>query len=103
MQNLKGSIKKRDSELTIGPATAVLGWIAAYARDKYCLKSSRGIAFADFMGYERGAMASSARSHEQVKANEYPTRLDGSSAELLQKPSAPAGNDYEGIPLGAID
>jgi hypothetical protein len=46
---------------------AVLGAKAAYAQDKYSLKSPSGIAFSDFRGYEDWATASSARTDEVLK------------------------------------
>ena len=61
---------KRKSKLTIAIATAVfavLGGIAAYAQDKYALKSPSGIAFSDFKGYEDWAVVSSARTDEVLK------------------------------------
>jgi hypothetical protein len=47
---------------------AVLGATAAYAQDKYSLKSPSGIAFSDFRGYEDWATVSSARTDEVLKA-----------------------------------
>jgi len=46
---------------------AVMGGTAAYAQDKYSLKSPSGIAFADFRGYEDWAVVSSARTDEVLK------------------------------------
>ena len=48
-------------------ALAVLGATAAYAQDKYSLKSPSGIAFSDFKGYEDWAVVSSARTDEVLK------------------------------------
>ena len=61
---------KRNSKLTTATATALLallGSAAAYAQDKYSLKSPSGIAFADFKGYEDWAVVSSARTDEVLK------------------------------------
>src|SRR6201988_3128226 len=61
---------KRKSKVTmsIGAAVlAVLGGAAAYAQDKYTLKSPSGIAFSDFKGYEDWAVVSSARTDEVLK------------------------------------
>jgi Cytochrome P460 len=61
---------QRRSKLSIAVATvvfAVLGGLAAYAADKYSLKSPSGIAFSDFKGYEDWAMVSSARTDEVLK------------------------------------
>src|SRR5262249_26756315 len=61
---------KRESKRTIAIATAVLavlGGMAAYAQDKYSLKSPSGIAFSDFRGYEDWAVVSSARTDEVLK------------------------------------
>src|SRR6185295_6311388 len=66
----KGSAMKRKSRVTIAIATtmlAVLGGPAAYAQDKYSLKSPSGIAFSDFKGYEDWAVVSSARTDEVLK------------------------------------
>jgi len=66
----KGSDMKRKSTVTIAIATtmlAVLGGPAAYAQDKYSLKSPSGIAFSDFKGYEDWAVVSSARTDEVLK------------------------------------
>jgi hypothetical protein len=46
---------------------AVLCGTAAYAQDKYSLKSPDGIAFSDFKGYEDWAVVSSARTDEVLK------------------------------------
>ena len=56
--------------LTTAIATAVLAFLggtAAYAQDKYALKSPSGIAFSDFKGYEDWAVVSSARTDEVLK------------------------------------
>jgi hypothetical protein len=61
---------KRKSKLTIVLATAmltVLGAMAVYAQDKYSLKTTSGIAFSDFRGYEDWAVVSSARTDEVLK------------------------------------
>ena len=61
---------KSQSMLTIAIATvvlAVLGGTAAYAQDKYSLKSPSGIAFSDFRGYEDWSVVSSARTDEVLK------------------------------------
>jgi len=61
---------KRKSNLPIAIAAAmlaVLGGTAAYAQDKYSLKSPSGIAFSDFRGYEDWAVVSSARTDEVLK------------------------------------
>jgi hypothetical protein len=48
-------------------ALVVLGAIAAYAQDKYSLKTTSGIAFSDFKGYEDWSVVSSARTDEVLK------------------------------------
>src|ERR1700683_2871697 len=60
---------ERKSKLTIAIVAAllVLGATAVYAQDKYSLKSSSGIAFSDFRGYEDWAVVSSARTEEVLK------------------------------------
>jgi len=60
---------KRNYSLKIAAATAVLAALgsAAYAQDKYSLKSPSGIAFSDFKGYEDWAVVSSARTDEVLK------------------------------------
>jgi hypothetical protein len=70
----KGSAMQRKSKLTIAIATAVLAVLGAtviyaqdHAQDKYLLKTSSGIAFSDFRGYEDWAVASSARTDEVLK------------------------------------
>src|SRR5690349_10956014 len=58
------------SKLTIAVAATVLTVIAgaaAYAQDKYALKSPAGIAFSDFKGYEDWSVVSSARTDEVLK------------------------------------
>jgi hypothetical protein len=51
----------------IAPVFAVMVGTAAYAQDKYSLKSPSGIGFADFRGYEDWAVVSSARTDEVLK------------------------------------
>ena len=60
---------KRNYSLKIAAATAVLAALgsAAYAQDKYSLKSPSAIAFSDFKGYEDWAVVSSARTDEVLK------------------------------------
>ena len=60
---------ERKSKFTIAIATAMLSVLgaAAYAQDKYSLKSPSGIAFSDFKGYEDWAVVSSARTDEVLK------------------------------------
>ena len=65
---------ERKSKLTIVIATAVLAVLGAtvtysqdHAQDKYSLKTSSGIAFSDFRGYEDWADVSSARTDEILK------------------------------------
>ena len=61
---------KRKSKLPIAIVTAILAVLcgtAAYAQDKYSLKSPSGIAFSDFRGYEDWAVVSSARTDEVLK------------------------------------
>jgi Cytochrome P460 len=62
------------SKLTIAIASAVLAvldpaviYAQDHAQDKYLLKTSSGIAFSDFRGYEDWAVASSARTDEVLK------------------------------------
>jgi len=61
----------RKRKLTIAIASAALGVVAgtvAHAQqDKYWLKTSSGIAFSDFRGYEDSAVVSSARTDEVLK------------------------------------
>jgi Cytochrome P460 len=56
----------RRSMLTVAIATTMLA-AAAYAQDKYSLKSPGGIAFSDFKGYEDWAVISSARTDDILK------------------------------------
>lgn len=58
---------QRNRMLTIAIATAVLAATALYAQDKYSLKTSSGIAFSDFKGYEDWSVVSSARTDEVLK------------------------------------
>src|SRR5258707_13431946 len=59
---------KRKTKLTIAISTAVLVAAGAvYAQDKYSLKTSSGIAFSDFRGYEDWSVVSSARTDEVLK------------------------------------
>lgn len=58
---------RRKTKLSIAMATVALGGAAAYAQDKYSLKSSDGIAFSDFKGYEDWSVVSSARTDEVLK------------------------------------
>ena len=60
---------ERKSKLTIAIVAAllVLGATAVYAQDKYSLKSSSGIAFSDFRGYEDWSVVSSARTDQVLK------------------------------------
>ena len=61
---------KRESKLTIAIATAALAVLVAtavYAQDKYSLKTTSGIAFSDFRGYEDWSVVSSARTDEVLK------------------------------------
>ncbi|MGJ4946640.1 cytochrome P460 family protein [Bradyrhizobium sp. HKCCYLS1011] len=57
----------RKTKLSIAIATAALGAAAAYAEDKYALKSPDGVAFSDFKGYEDWSVVSSARTDEVLK------------------------------------
>jgi hypothetical protein len=60
----------RKSKLTVVVAAAVLAGLAgaaAYAQDKYELKTPSGIAFSDFKGYEDWSVVSSARTDEVLK------------------------------------
>src|ERR1700722_12580645 len=66
----KGSAMMRKSKLMIAISTAVLGGLCAmavYAQDKYSLKTSSGMAFSDFRGYEDWSVVSSARTDEVLK------------------------------------
>ena len=61
---------KRKHKLTVALAAAAVSALcgtAAYAQDKYTLKTPSGIAFSDFRGYEDWAMVSSARTDEVLK------------------------------------
>jgi hypothetical protein len=56
---VKGSVMERGSKLKMAIATAALAVLGAtgiyaqdHAQDKYSLKSTSGIAFSDFRGYE---------------------------------------------------
>jgi Cytochrome P460 len=60
----------RNSLLVIGVISLsliVVGGTAMSAQDKYSLKTSSGIAFSDFRGYEDWAVVSSARTDEVLK------------------------------------
>jgi Cytochrome P460 len=60
----------RKSKLTMLVAAAALAGLAgaaAYAQDKYSLKTPSGIAFSDFKGYEDWSVVSSARTDEVLK------------------------------------
>jgi len=71
---------KRKQILTIAVTAAMLAVLVATAmsaQDKYGLKTSSGIAFSDFRGYESWAVVSSAQTDEVLKviaAN--PTMID---------------------------
>jgi hypothetical protein len=58
---------KRKSRLSITAVLVVLAGTTVYAQDKYALKTSDGIAFSDFKGYEDWAVVSSARTDEVLK------------------------------------
>src|SRR5215471_8232424 len=60
---------KRKSMLAIGISVslAVLGGTVIAAQDKYSLKTSSGVAFSDFRGYEDWQVVSSARTDEVLK------------------------------------
>ena len=60
---------KRKSMLAIGTSVslAVLGGAVIAAQDKYSLKTSSGVAFSDFRGYEDWQVVSSARTDEVLK------------------------------------
>src|SRR5438094_10662600 len=69
----------RKSMLAIGIVSSlvVLGGTVIAAQDKYSLKTSSGVAFSDFSGYEDWQVVSSARTDEVLKvivAN--PTMID---------------------------
>jgi hypothetical protein len=61
----------RQGKLTIAIASAalgvVVGTLAHAQQDKYSLKTSSGIAFSDFRGYEDWSVVSSARTDEVLK------------------------------------
>ncbi len=60
----------RKSKFTIAIAAAALafaGVAAVQAQDKYSLKTTSGIAFSDFKGYEDWSVVSSARTDEVLK------------------------------------
>src|ERR1700754_2432535 len=60
---------QRKSILKIATAMVALAGLgtAVYAQEKYGLKSTSGIAFSDFRGYEDWAVVSSARTDEVLK------------------------------------
>ena len=59
---------KRTSKFTIVIAAAMLAALGSAAvQDKYSLKTSSGVAFSDFKGYEDWAVVSSARTDEVLK------------------------------------
>jgi hypothetical protein len=61
---------ERKSKLKIviaAAVVAVLGATVLYAQDKFSLKTSSGIAFSDFKGYEDWSVVSSARTDEVLK------------------------------------
>src|SRR5262249_46496920 len=60
---------KRKSMLVIGisASLAILVETAMSAQDKYSLKTSSGVAFSDFRGYEDWQVVSSARTDEVLK------------------------------------
>src|SRR5215469_12831997 len=60
---------KRKSMVAIGISASliVLGATAISAQDKYSLKTSSGVAFSDFRGYEDWQVVSSARTDEVLK------------------------------------
>jgi hypothetical protein len=61
---------KRRNGVIVGIAAAVLAGlagVAAYAQDKYSLKTPSGIAFSVFKGYEDWSVVSSARTDEVLK------------------------------------
>src|SRR5215469_7976276 len=60
---------KRKSMVAIGISASliVLGATAISAQDKYSLKTSSGVAFSDFKGYEDWQVVSSARTDEVLK------------------------------------
>jgi hypothetical protein len=67
---VKEQVMTRRSGLAIGIVSVslvVLGGTVIAAQDKYSLKTSSGIAFSDFRGYEDWAVVSSARTDEVLK------------------------------------
>ena len=71
---VKGSVMERGRKLIMAIATvalAVLGAAVIYAQDhaqdKYSLKTTSGVAFSDFRGYEDWSVVSSARTDEVLK------------------------------------
>src|SRR6202046_1498985 len=61
---------ERKGKFTIAIVMTMLAAVAAaalYAQDKYSLKTTSGIAFSDFRGYEDWAVVSSARTDEVLK------------------------------------
>src|SRR6202046_5905508 len=66
----KVSAMELKGKFTIAIVMTMLAAVAAaalYAQDKYSLKTTSGIAFSDFRGYEDWAVASSARTTEVLK------------------------------------
>jgi len=59
--------RKATLAIVITATLVVLGGTAVYAQDKYSLKTSSGIAFSDFRGYEGWQVVSSARTDEVLK------------------------------------
>lgn len=51
----------------VAASLAVSGGVAVYAQEKYSLKTTSGVAFSDFKGYEDWAVVSSARTDEVLK------------------------------------
>src|SRR4029078_4305166 len=69
-RDLKGPVIKRNQMVTIPVPAAMLAVLVATAmsaQDKYGLKTSSGIAFSDFRGYESWAVVSSAQTDEVLK------------------------------------
>src|SRR5579871_2501440 len=58
---------ERKSKLAIAIGVLAVLAAAVYAQDKYSLKTTSGIAFADFKGYEDWSVVSSARTDEVLK------------------------------------
>src|SRR5579871_604385 len=58
---------ERKSKLAIAIGVLAVLAAAVYAQDKYSLKTTSGIAFADFKGYEDWPVVSSARTDEVLK------------------------------------